>query len=229
MMEDKARVTIIIPTIFLERFEMLVGTIDSIQAGSYRNIHIVVVSDGNLKLYEAVKTRNEWLKLSNITVLMNEKRIDWNASINRILKKVDSEYYIYASDDLIFPPDCVEHAVATMRRRFPDGFGVVSIGKKNSGAFGLFGRKWVDHFPGRQVMCPDLIHYGGDTELYRAANKLEKFAYPPERKSQVKHSRPKDDTWRLVRKVRGRDHALFSKREKIGYTWGVDFNLMAGQ
>lgn len=225
-MKDEARVTIMIPTIFLERFEMLVGTIDSIQAGSYENIHVVIVSDGNLKLYEAVKTRNEWLKYENITVLINEKRMDWNASINRILKEVDSEYYIYASDDLVFPSDCIECAMVAMRKRFSDGFGVVSIGKKNNGAFGLFGRKWVDHFPGRQVMCPDLIHYGGDTELYRAANKLGKFAYPRKRESQVKHARPKDDTWRAARKAKRSDHAIFRKREEMGYTWGVDFNLI---
>lgn len=227
-MKDEAKVTIIIPTALLVRFEMLVGTIDSIMAGSYKNVHIVVVADGYPKLYEAVKTRNEWLKLCNITVLMNRKRIDWNASINRVLREVDSEYYIYASDDLFFPPDCIKHAMATMRRRFPDGFGVVSIGKKNSGAFGLFGRKWADHFPDRQVFCPDLIHYGGDTELYRTANRLRKFAYPPERESQVRHSRPKDDTWRLARKAKGRDHAIFRERSEKGYSWGVDFNLVAG-
>ena len=228
-MKGETKVTIIIPTVFLERFEMLVRTIDSIQAGSYKNVQTIIVVDGNPKLYEAARLRNEWLESKNITVFMNEERIDWNASINRILKIVDSDYYIYASDDLIFPPDCIKYAMATMRRRFPDGFGVVSIGKKNSGAFGLFGRKWADHFPDRQVMCPDLIHYGGDTELYRAANKLGKFAYPPERESQVKHSRPKDDTWRLVRKIRGRDHAIFHERDEKGYTWGSDFNLVAGQ
>ena len=225
-MKNEAKVTVIIPTVSFGRFNSLVETIDSIQAGSYKNAHVVVVSDGNLKLYEAAKLRTEWLKYKNITVFINEKRIDWNASINRMLKMLDSDYYVYASDDLFFPPDCIKHAMVTMRGRFPDGFGVVSIGKKNSGAFGLFGSKWVDHFPNRQVMCPDLVHYGGDTELYRAANKLGKFAYPPERESQVKHSRPKDDTWVTSRKAKREDHATFRKREEEGYLWGVDFNLV---
>lgn len=228
-MENEAKVTVIIPTVSLGRFNSLVETIDSIQAGSYKNVQTIIVADGNEKLYEAAKLRTEWLKYKNVTVLMNKKRIDWNASINRILKMVDSDYYIYASDDLFFPPDCIECAMATMRERFPDGFGVVSIGKKNNGAFGLFGRKWADHFPDRQVMCPDLVHYGGDTELYRAANKLGKFAYPPERESRVKHSRPKDETWITSRKAKSGDHAIFKKREEKGYLWGVDFNLITKQ
>ena len=225
-MKNEAKVTVIIPTVSLGRFESLIETVDSIRAGLYENVQTIIVVDGDPKLYEAARLRNEWLELKNITVLMNEKRIDWNASINRILKIVDSDHYVYASDDLIFPPDCIKHAVATMRRRFPDGFGVVSVGKKNSGAFGLFGRKWADHFPDRQVFCPDLIHYGGDTELYRAANKLGRFAYPPKRESQVRHSRLKDDTWRISRKAKREDHAMFREREEKGYLWGVDFNLV---
>jgi len=215
------KITLIIPIYSAERFPMLIRTVKSIQAGSYKDVHIVIVADGNPEICKMADKQ-----LRGITIILNEKRMDWNASINRILKEFDSEYYIYASDDLIFPPDCIECAMRTMRKRFPDGFGVVGIGRKNRGAFGLFGRKWADHFPDHQVFCPDLIHYGGDTELYRAANKLGKFAYPPERESQVKHFRPKDETWKLVRKIRGRDRSVFFKRQEKGYLWGVDFNLV---
>jgi len=117
----------------------------------------------------------------------------------------------------------------TMQERFPDGFGVVTIGKKNRSAFGLFGRKLADHFPARQVFCPDFIHYAGDSELHRTVTKLGKFAFPPKRDSGVLHARLKDQTWRLARAVRRRDHAIRIRREEKGYRWGIDFNLIAGK
>jgi len=218
------KVTIAIPSCSSERIPLLIQTVESIQAGAYKNVHPVIVADGNKHIYEVASK-----KLHNVTVIMNEKRIDWNASINRVLKEFDSPYYIYASDDLIFPLDCIRYAMATMQRRFTDGFGVVTIGKKGRCAFGLFGRKFADHFPNRQVFCPDFIHYGGDSELLRVVKKIGKYAVPPERESQVKHFRRKDETWRLARGIRTRDHAIYRKREEKGYMWGIDFNLITRQ
>jgi len=220
--EDK--IIIAIPTCSEQRFPSLVQTVESIQAGTYKNVHPVIVADGNRKLNEmALK------KLHYVTVILNKARIDWNASINRVLKEFEAPYYIYASDDLYFPPNCIEAAMKTMKERFPDGFGLVTIGKKVRTAFGLIGRKFVEHFPDCQVMCPDLIHYGADSELQRAVEALGVFAYPPDRESQVKHARMKDDTWRLARKIRTRDHKIYYKRIEKGYTWGVDFNLITKQ
>ena len=42
----------------------------------------------------------------------------------------------------------------------------------------------------------------------------------------VNHSRMKDETWRLARRVRTRDHAIRDERWEKGYMWGVDFNLI---
>ena len=217
------KVTVIIPTCSSERIPLLIQAVESIQAGSYKDVHVVIVADGSPYI---AKIANK--KLRHVSVISNRERMDWVFSINRVLKEFDSDYYIYASDDLIFPPDCIKHAMATMQKRFPDGFGVVTIGKKPHCAFGLMGRKFVEHFPDRQVFCPELIHYGGDSELMRAVTKLGIFAYPPERESQVKHSRLKDETWKLARKTRSRDRAIFHRRQEKGYLWGVDFNLITG-
>jgi len=215
------KVTIIIPTCSSERIPMLIKTVESIQAGTYKNVHPVIVADGNPKIFEVANKR-----LHNVSVLKNDKRMDWVFSINRVLKELDSDYYIYGSDDLFFPPRLIEYAMVTMKKRFPDGFGVISIGKKHRSAFGLFGRKWADHFPDRQVFCPDFIHYAGDSELHRTVMKLGKFAFPPERDEMVRHARMKDETWRLARRVRTRDHTIRTEREAKGYMWGVDFNLV---
>lgn len=215
------KVTVIIPTCSPERLPLLIKAVESIQAGSYKDVHVVVVADGNSYIAEIANK-----KLRHVSVILNKERRDWVFSINRVLKDFDSPYYIYASDDLFFPPDCITYAMATMQKRFPDGFGVVTIGKKNRCPFGLMGRKFVEHFPDRQVFCPELIHYGGDSELMRAVCKLGIFAYPPQRESQVKHQRLKDETWRISRRTRSRDREIYHKRQEKGYLWGVDFNLI---
>ena len=203
---------------------MLIKTVESIQAGSYKNVHPVIVADGNPRIYE-----DTLKQLHNVTVISNEKRMDWVFSTNRVLKEFDSDYYIYASDDLFFPPDCIKYAMIKMGERFPDGFGVVSIGKKHRCAFGLFGRKFADRFPNRQVFCPDFIHYGSDSELWRTVSKLGKFAFIAHRPSSVNHHRLKDETWRMARASRTRDHKLYFKREELGLNWGIEFKLIAGE
>jgi len=219
--EASVKVIIIIPSCSSSRIPLLINTVETIQAGEYKNVHPVIVADGNPKIEREAKE-----KLHHVTVISNKERMDWVFSINRVLKEFDSDYYIYASDDLNFRPSCIKHAVAKMQERFPDGLGVVSIGKKNRAAFGLFGRKWAEHFPDRQVFCPDYIHYASDSELMRCVRELDKYAYPPERTSMVLHTRLKDETWRLARQVRSRDHRIRVERQARGYLWGVDFNLI---
>lgn len=216
------KVTIIIPTCCTNRLQYLIQTVESIQAGTYKELQIVIVIDGNAELYGLASE-----SLRDVTIVTNEKREDWVYSQNRIIKEFDSDYYIYASDDLFFPPDCIKYAMIKMGERFPDGDGVVSIGKKHRVAFGLFGRKFADRFPGHQVFCPDFIHYGSDSELFRTVSKLGKFAFIAHRPSSVNHHRLKDETWRLARGVRGRDHSIYHKREEMGLNWGVEFKLIA--
>lgn len=216
------KVTIAIPSCHSDRIPMLIQTIESIQAGTYKDIEPVVIADGNPQICETVKKR-----FPTVTVISNEKRRDWVFSINRVLKEFESDYYVYAADDLIFPVGCIEHAVETMQKSFPDGFGVVGISKKHRCPFGLFGRKWADHFPDRQVFCPDFIHYAGDSELMRTIRHMDKFVFLPQREKSVLHFRERDSTWRLARAIRSRDHGIYHKREALGYKWGVDFKLIA--
>ena len=215
------KITIMIPTCSSGRIPLLLQTVESIQAGFYKNVHPVIVADGNKHIEEVAKE-----KLHNVSVVLNKERKDWIFSCNRILKEFDSDYYVYASDDLIFPVDCLSNAMLEMERTFPDGFGVVDLGKKERGTFGLFGCKVKEHFPNNEVFCPDYVHYSSDAELYQTAKKMNKYAYPPERESQVKHFRMNDETRILARRVRTSDHEIRKQREEKGYLWGIDFNLV---
>lgn len=228
-MEKGKKITVAIPTCFSSRIPMLIEGIESIQANSYKNVYIVVVADGNLDILETIGTHFENKESENVTIILNKERRDWVFSVNRVLREFDSDYYIYAADDLFFPPACIEYAMIKMGERFPDGFGVVSIGKKHRCAFGLFGRKFIEHFPDRQVFCPDYVHYGSDTELWRTVDKLGKFAFIAHRPSSVNHKRVEDETWRLAERFRTRDQAIYYQREEMGLNWGIEFKLIAGK
>ncbi len=215
------KVTLIIPTCSSSRIDLLMQTIDSIQAGSYKDVHIVVVADGNDEIFTKISDRY----FDNLSVIMNTTRKDWVFSINRVIKEFISEYYIYASDDLIFPHDCIKMAMKNMDISFPDGDGVVSIGRKGRCIFGLMGNKFVKRFPKREVFCPDFTHFRSDSELLRAVKELERIIYLSE-EFKVKHFRKKDETYRFAHRVRDRDREIFRERETKGYKWGLDFNLV---
>lgn len=213
-------ITIAIPIVSRVRLGLLLEEIKSIEAGTYKYVHSVVVVDGNPKLYDTIKKK---LPSFNSSIILNKERKGWVASVNRVFKEFDSEYYIYASDDLIFPVDCIENAMVTMREAFPDGYGVVTLGRKPKAIFGLIGRKWVEHFPDRQVFCPFYTHYGADPEHSTFAQKIGKFAYPKNRDSQVIHHRLNDKTRMFSRSSRFKDLTLWHDREERGIIWGISF------
>ncbi len=213
-------VTIAIPIVSFDRLHLLGEEIESIKLGIYQDVSIIVVVDGNADLYEAIQKKFPSLN----GIILNEKRKGWVYSTNRVFIAFESDYYIYGSDDLIFPPDCIENAMATMREKFPDGYGVVTLGRRHKAIFGLIGNKWVEHFPARQVFCPYYTHYGADPEHSAFAHKIGKFAFPPDRESQVKHHRLNDGTRRFARTSRSKDLTLHKDRQARNRLWGVNFD-----
>ncbi|MCK4824598.1 hypothetical protein KA005_53090, partial [bacterium] len=149
------------------------------------------------------------------------------ASVNRVLKEFDSDYYVYAADDITFPFGCIASAVAIMEERFPDGFGLINLFRRDKAIFGLFGRKFADHFPERQVLCPDFIHYGADREITEVAIELGVYAPSVGRKNNVKHClRVEDETWRLANAIAHKDPEMRRQRRKKAYKWGINFDLI---
>lgn len=219
------KTTIIIPTVSFDRFDLLFREIKSIQSGLYKgDLHIVIIVDGDKKLYEAIGTKVEKMSSEDCVVILNEKRSGWVFSTNRGFKEFESEYYIYASDDLVFPPDCIECAMEAMEKHFPDGNGVVSLGKKTKCIFGLVGNKWVEHFPKREVFCPYYTHYGADAEHTQYAHETGRFAFASKRDSQVKHFRLNDRTRIYSRTSREKDLKLHHDRQKRERLWGTNFD-----
>lgn len=219
------KVTIAIPTISSGRLFLLSRVLESILAQTYKNIHIVIVVDARPELYKVVKSQ---FASSNISVILNEKHTYWVGSVNRVWKEFDSDYYVYAADDITFPSGCIANAVEIMEEKFPDGFGLVNLFRRDKAVFGLFGRKFAEHFPKCQVLCPDFIHYGADREITEFAFELRIYdSYSLKRENQVKHRlRVEDETWSLANKIIHKDPETRRERRKKGYKWGIDFNLI---
>lgn len=220
------KVTVIVPIVSWQRYKSLFSLIKSIKAGTYKNIHIVVVVDGDAELLQAITMTSKTLRLENISFILNRNRKDWVYSQNKALKKFESDCYICASDDFIFSVDCIERAVKIMQERFPDTDRIVSLWKKNNAVIGLIGRKLVEHFPNRQIFCPDYIHYCADWELVWYVRKSKKIANFLKGKSQVKHVGKRDETHDFSVKARKLDADMRLNRQVKGYEWGKNFNLI---
>lgn len=219
------KVTVAIPIVSHERLPLLSKAVKSLQAQTYKDIHIVIIVDARPELYKVVKSQ---FASDSILVVMNEKHTYWVGSVNLVFEVFNSDYYVYAADDITFPPNCIMNAMLIMEHCFIDGFGLVNLFRKNKATFGLFGRKFAEHFPKCQVFCPDFIHYGADREITEVATELGVYdANSLTRQNQVKHQlKIEDETWREVEKIKGKDPETRRLRRKKGYKWGIDFNLV---
>jgi len=213
-------VSVVIPT--LDRQKLLSRTIKSIRASSYKDLTIVIIVDGNPDLLKAAR------RMPADTVMWNEKRQDWIRSMNRALASIDDGAVLYASDDLVFEPRCIEHAVQRLKRKTPKGDGLVPINQDVRGcstAFGLLGRAFIERFPQRAVFCPDYIHYCSDAELGRFTRSIGRLFMCDE--ARVTHYRPKDNTYRTAKPVEQRDLGYQRMRVAEGLLWGKSFRLLS--
>lgn len=201
-----------------DRLKSLKRCIKSITDSDYKDLSIFVVVDGNRSLF--IKLLGE-----PVTMILNDKRMDYVFSMNQALKEMEeTNTVLYASDDLIFRPDCISNAVKAMKEHFPDTDGVIAlkqVQKESGAAFGLLGRKFIDRYPDNAVFCPEFIHYGGDTELKRFARSIDKLYQCTE--AVVEHPKLEDRTTELARGVKIRDKQVYKKRKNKRLLWGHTF------
>lgn len=211
-------VTVLIST--YDRLEPLRKCIKSIIESEYKNVEILVVVDGNRELF--IK-----LLAEPIDMVLNKERRDYVFSMNKGLREMEiKDAVLYASDDLIFAPDCISQAVAALQKHFPDGDGLVGLAQTRitKGAFGLMGRKFIERFPKQQVFYPKYIHYAGDTELEQYAVFLKRFYWC--KTAFVTHPTLKDNTYILGQKIRSHDSAIYRARQAKGLLWGKEFESL---
>lgn len=200
-----------------DRFELLRKRIKSIVNSDYKDISIFVIVDGNEKMI------NE-LKDEPVEILFNPERMDYIISINKAIKHIKDGAVLYASDDLIFWPNCISNAAKAMKEHFPDTDGLIAlkqVQKEGGAAFGLLGRKFINRFSNGEVFCPEFIHYGGDTELRDFAQSIGRFHQC--REAIIDHSRQCDNTFKLARKVKTHDKQIYKRRRCKKFLWGESF------
>ena len=209
-------VNIIIPT--CGRLESLKQTIKSIKESDYKKVFIFIVADGFI---DEIKEFSD----TQTTIIHNPERRDWVFSMNKALKLIDGDYFIYAADDIYFQVDCISKAVEAMERIFPSGDALVSLKqrhKRSGGAFGLMGRKFVNRFPDKAAFCPDYIHFGADKELRLFAERVK--LYHLCFAAIVDHNRAlRDRTYELGMEVKERDMRIKTIKRKRDLFWGESF------
>lgn len=211
-------INVIIPTV--HRPKLLRETINSLALSTHADLTVFVVVDGNEELLEMVA---RW----KVVVIYNRERRDWIFSMNRALQFAHGDAVIYASDDLVFEPECVEIAARRLHEREPELDGLLAITQSVKGcstAFGMMGRMFIERFPNRQVFCPDYVHYASDFELGRYARSINKLYLCPEAK--VLHHRLRDLTWNLAKPIEVRDITIQRKRAEQHLLWGRDFTRL---
>ena len=211
-------IDVIIPTV--ARPQLLRDTINSLAASTHKDLAVFVIVDGNAELFEMVA---RW----KVAVLFNRRRRDWVFSMNRALQYARGDAVVYASDDLVFEPNCIETAAALLVQNTPALDGLVAITQSVKGcstAFGMMGRTFIERFPSRQVFCPDYVHYASDFELGRFARSIGRLQLCAEAK--VLHHRPKDKTWNLAKPIETRDITIQTQRAAKGLLWGADFERL---
>lgn len=234
------KTAVVIPT--YKRPEKLDRCLHSIIGQSIgKNLSIYVYADNNdVETKEhAEKHWGQW----GIKCFVQPKQSYVIGAWNRFTKEQWDDKWdamMWCVDDVELYPNCIEEAVKCMKENFKDGDGVVGIKQVCPGRedytfkwFGqvLLGRKFVARYPEQQVCCPAYQHFWQDEEMYEYACSLNKFVSC--NTAVLKHYHPgflpeeMDSTHPLVRgETFRRDKAVREERQRLGYIWGKNFNLI---
>jgi hypothetical protein len=233
--DGSVTVNVAIPTLGLR--PQIVDTIDSFLTSTYRHTRIVVLVQEQSEM--ASRLRETYRNDKRVEVIFDPNRRGWVNCINTIAKM--DGHLLAVGDDVCVFRDTIEVLVAEMERIFPDGDGVLGTNHtythRNSAhkpgwsmAFPFIGDRFINRFPGRQVLCPDYINYGGDVELPDYAISINRCIQVPDAK--VIHfergTMDADATSRIVREAGLPDIERYFIRQQRGLLWGKNFDLIRG-
>lgn len=233
---SKVMVNMVIPTLGL-REQSLIDTIDTLITSTYQYYRIYVVVQENPSIVEKLK---KLYADERVEIIFTPKRIGWVRACNMIAKK-DGHLFCLA-DDIAITREVIEILVVEMDRLFPDHDGVLLTNQTytmhwagrylgSSCAFPFIGNKFISRFPDRQVLCPDYVAYSSDVELPLFAHSIKKCVVIPDAKI-IHYERgtcDKEETSITARKAGIPDIEIMFNRQKKGWMWGRDFNLIKPQ
>jgi hypothetical protein len=233
--EGSTMVNVAIPTLGLRPH--ITDTIDTFLTSTYEHIRIVVLVQEQAEM--AGKLREMYKKDKRVEVIFDPNRRGWIHCINTIAK-MDGHLFAVGDDVCVFR-DTIEVLVSEMERLFSDGDGVLGTnhtythahtGHKPGWAmaFPFIGSKFIDRFPGRQVLCPDYVNYSGDVELPDYALSVNRCFVVPDAKviHFERRTMDTDATSKIVREAGLPDIERYFIRQQRGLLWGKNFDLIRG-
>ncbi len=94
-------VSIILCTHRSERYNDLMEAIDSLKAQSYKNLEIVVVVDGDRKLYDKILKTEIKADKVKVKMILNEKNLGLSESRNKGIKEAKGDFIAFFDDDAV--------------------------------------------------------------------------------------------------------------------------------
>jgi hypothetical protein len=128
-------------------------------------------------------------------------------------------------------------SMGVFEKRFPDTLGIMGMnivrGINAKGAsvsdynHVVIGKKATDVFPDRNCFCPDYEVHCGDPEMKKAAIAINVWQKSPERIILFHHWYLHNDiAHKVVSEIDTKDKEIRELRQKSGYLWGKNFNLI---
>jgi len=210
--------TIVIAT--RNRLVKLLNTLKTIPLADW--ISVCVVCDDDEETFQYLRQYRP-----DVEAILTDSHIGSVACRNMAISKIDT-HVLYATDDLLFRPQCIDRAMGSMREWFPDYDGVIGIKQEPGGyhpsGVALVGQPFLQRYPERQLFCPDYWHFSAHEVMWHA-EAVERFhleegatfwhLHPAKFKEEM------DETHREGRIHKDRDMALIAERKNNNLIWGL--------
>jgi len=135
--------------------------------------------------------------------------------------------YLYATDDIEFKPNAIEHALQSMNNIFHDDDGVIGFHQEGNKTYhptgvALVGQKFLQRYPNKRLFYPKYFHFCCQ-EVHELAIKYNKFYL--DKNAAVYHYHPQssggiDKTHKEARVYKTEDFAIRRERKEKGIIWG---------
>ncbi len=136
------KVSVVICTYSPDVFDHLVDAVNSVLAGTYEDVEVVVVVDGDEALFERVRDR--YGSHDDVVLHCNDENLGLSASRNVGVELASGDVVAFLDDDAVAHPEWVERLVSLYRRR-----DAIAAGGRMTG-------RWV---AGRPAFLPEEFYW----------------------------------------------------------------------
>lgn len=110
-MEKLPKISIIIPSYTMDRFQDITELLDSIHEQTYNDIEVIVVTERSQELKKSIKSYIQRKRYSSVKVLFNEGERGVSPARNLGIGQATGEIIAFIDDDAILFPDWAEKTV----------------------------------------------------------------------------------------------------------------------